>query len=188
VLVAALGVLTISLDAAVNIALPAISRTFGVPATSIQWIVLTYVVTFAVALIPAGRVADRVGHARVFRVGLALTGAAHLLCGLAPAWPWLLGARVVQGLGAALVMASAPALVTLATEASRRGRALAWLGLAASVGAVVGPWRAASSWARSAGESCTSAGFRSSRWDSGSLDVFRARAGCRRAPRPRGAA
>ncbi len=138
-LVAALGVLTISLDAAVNIALPAISRAFGVPATSIQWIVLTYVVTFAVALIPAGRVADRVDHARVFRVGLALTGAAHLLCGLAPAWPWLLGARVVQGLGAALVMASAPALVTVATEASRRGRALAWLGLAASVGAVAGP-------------------------------------------------
>ena len=139
VLVAALGVLTVMLDAAVNIALPAISVAFDVPATSIQAIVLTYVVTFALCLIPAGRLADRVGHARVFRGGLALTGVAHLLCGLAPAWPWLLGARVVQGFGAALVMASAPALVTLATPAGRRGRALGWLGLAASVGAVVGP-------------------------------------------------
>ena len=139
VLVAAVGVLTVMLDAAVNIALPAISAAFDVPATSIQAIVLTYVVTFALALIPAGRLADRAGHARVFRAGLALTGVTHLLCGLAPAWPWLLGARIVQGLGAALVMGSAPALVTLATPPGRRGRALGWLGLAASVGAVVGP-------------------------------------------------
>ena len=95
--------------------------------------------TFAVALVPAGRLADRAGHARVFRAGLVLTGVAHLLCGLAPAWSWLLGARVVQGLGAALVMASAPALVTLATPPGRRGRALGHLGLAASVGAVIGP-------------------------------------------------
>ena len=139
VLLAALGVLTVSLDTAVNIAFPAISAAFQVAATSIQWIVLTYMVTFAVALIPAGRLADRIGHARVFQGGLVLTGVAHVLCGLAPAWAWLLGARVVQGLGAALVMASAPALVTLSTEADRRGRALGRLGLAASLGAVVGP-------------------------------------------------
>jgi MFS family permease len=139
VLIAALGTLTVGLDAAVNIALPAISAAFDVPATAIQWIVLTYVVTFAVVLWPGGRWADRAGHARVFRVGLGLTGAAHALCGLAPSWSWLLGARVVQGVGAALVMASAPALVTLSTEAARRGRALGWLGLAASLGAVIGP-------------------------------------------------
>jgi len=110
-----------------------------VPATSIQWIVLTYMATFAVALIPAGRLADRAGHARIFRGGLALTGGAHVLCGLAPAWTWLLGARVVQGLGAALLMGSAPALVTLSTHPVRHGRALGRLGLAASLGAVVGP-------------------------------------------------
>lgn len=139
VLVATLGVLTVGLDAAVNIAFPAISAAFQVPATSIQWIVLTYMVTFAIALIPAGRLGDRVGHARVFRGGLVLTGATHLLCGLAPGWTWLLSARVAQGLGAALVMASAPALVTLTTAAGRRGQALARVGLAASLGAVVGP-------------------------------------------------
>jgi MFS family permease len=110
-----------------------------VPATSIQWIVLTYVVSFALALIPAGRLADRAGHGRVFRAGVVLSGIAHLLCGLAPSWRALLGARVAQGLGAALVMASAPALVTLSTAADRRGRALGQLGLAVSAGAVVGP-------------------------------------------------
>jgi MFS family permease len=137
--VATLGVLTVALDAAVNIAFPAISAAFQVPATSIQWIVLTYMGTLAVALIPAGRLADRVGHARVFRGGLALTGLTHLLCGLAPGWTWLLAARVAQGLGAALVMASAPALVTLTTAWGRRGQALSRVGLAASLGAVVGP-------------------------------------------------
>jgi MFS family permease len=137
--VAALGVLTVALDAAVNIAFPAISAAFDVPATSIQWIVLTYMVTFAVVLIPAGRLADRAGHARVFRAGLALTGVAQLGCGLAPGWAWLLGARVAQGLGAALVMASAPALVTLSIRPGQRGRALGRLGLAASLGGVVGP-------------------------------------------------
>src|SRR5262249_57264177 len=112
---------------------------FSVPTTSIQWIVLTYMGAFAAALIPAGRLGDRVGHARAFRGGLVLAGAAHLLCGIAPTWTWLLGARVVQGLGAALVMASAPALVTLAAASGRRGRALGLVGLAASLGAVVGP-------------------------------------------------
>ncbi len=139
VLVAALGVLTVALDAAVNIAFPAISAAFHVSATSMQWIVLAYMVTFALALVPGGRLADRVGHARVFRSGLVLTGLTHVLCGLAPAWGWLLGARTAQGVGAALVMASAPAFATLTTEASRRGRALGRLGLAASLGAVVGP-------------------------------------------------
>jgi len=90
-------------------------------------------------LIPAGRLADRAGHGRVFRAGVVLSGIAHLLCGLAPSWRALLGARVAQGLGAALVMGSAPALVTLSTAADRRGRALGQLGLAVSAGAVVGP-------------------------------------------------
>jgi MFS family permease len=139
VLVAALGVLIVSLDGAVNIAFPSISVAFAVPATSIQWVVLTYIVSFAGALIPAGWLADRVGHARIFRGGLATAGLANLLCGLAPGWAWLLGARVLQGLGVALVMASAPALVTLSTDPGRRGQALGHLGLAASLGMVVGP-------------------------------------------------
>jgi MFS family permease len=139
VLVAALGTLAVMLDSAVNIAFPAISAAFDVPATSIQWIVLSYLVAFSLALLPAGRLADRAGPARSCRAGLWLTGAAHLLCGLAPAWGGLLAARVLQGVGAALVMASAPALVTLTTPAERRGRALGRLGLAASLGGVVGP-------------------------------------------------
>jgi MFS family permease len=137
--VAALGTLAVMLDAAVNIAFPAISAAFGVPATAIQGVVLAYVVTFALALLPAGRITDSAGAGAALRAGLALTAGSQLACALAPTWGWLLLARVAQGLGAALVMASAPALVTLTTPARRRGRALGRLGLATSAGGVLGP-------------------------------------------------
>jgi MFS family permease len=107
--------------------------------TAIQWIVIAYVLTDACLLLPAGRLADRVGHRLVFGVGLALTGGALFLCGLAPTLGWLLAARVLQGAGAALVLASAPALVTLATPEAARARALGWFNLTAGVGNVLGP-------------------------------------------------
>ena len=137
--VAALATLTVMLDSAVNIAFPAISEAFGVPATSIQWVVLTYVGAFAIGLLPAGRLADRAGPGWVLRAGLVLTAGAHLGCGFAPAWAGLLAARIAQGVGAALVMAAAPAAVTLGVAADRRARTLGRLGLAAGLGMVLGP-------------------------------------------------
>src|SRR5581483_1668071 len=118
----ALAALTVMLDSAVNIAFPAISAAFRVPATSIQWVALAYVGAFAVGLLPAGRLADRAGPGWALRAGLAITAGAQLACGLAPAWPGLLAARVVQGVGAALVMAAAPAAVTRGVAADRRAR------------------------------------------------------------------
>jgi MFS family permease len=106
---------------------------------AIQWLVIAYVVAYAALLLPAGWLADRLGHRRVFAIGLAVTGVALALCGLAPALGWLLGARVLQGVGAALVMGSAPALVTLASPEGARARALGWFHLAFGLGAVIGP-------------------------------------------------
>jgi MFS family permease len=139
VAVASFGTIPVALDAAVNIAFPAISAAFDVPVAAIQWVVIAYVLTDAVLLLPAGRLADRVGHRAVFAAGLALTGVALLLAGAAPAFGALLAARVLQGTGAALVFGSAPALVTLATPESRRPRALGWYNLAVGVGIVLGP-------------------------------------------------
>jgi len=106
---------------------------------AIQWIVIAYILTDACLILSAGRLADRIGHRRVFGLGLAVTGTALLLCGLAPALRWLLVARVLQGAGAALVLASAPALVSLATPDALRQRALGWYNLAFGVGVVIGP-------------------------------------------------
>jgi len=139
VALASAGVLPVTLDSAVNIAFPAISAAFAVPVAAIQWIVIAYILTDACLLLPAGRWADRVGHRLVFGVGLAVTGGALLLCGLAPTLGWLLTARVLQGAGAALVFASAPALVTLASPETARQRALGWFNLAIGTGGVLGP-------------------------------------------------
>ncbi len=125
VALASIGAFPVTLDSAVNIAFPAISAAFGAPVSAIQWIVIAYILTDACLILPAGRLADRVGHRPVFGLGLAVTGGALLLCGLAPTLGWLLTARVLQGAGAALVFATAPALVTLASPDALRQRALA---------------------------------------------------------------
>ncbi len=101
--------------------------------------VICYILTDACLLLPAGRLADRVGHRRVFCLGLAVTGVALLGCGAAASFAWLLAARSVQGLGAALVFASAPALVTLGTPESLRQRALGWYNLAFGAAITLGP-------------------------------------------------
>jgi MFS family permease len=139
VAIASAGVFPVALDSAVNIAFPAISAAFQAPVGAIQWVVITYILTDACLLLPAGRLADRLGHRRVFCAGLAVTALGLLLCGVARSFGWLLGARGIQGLGAGLVYASAPALVTLAAPESRRRRALGWYHLAFGVAATAGP-------------------------------------------------
>ncbi len=97
-----LGSLITPLDTAVNIAFPDITASFGLPMPAIQWVVICYVLTYSSLMLACGRVGDLVGHARVFRIGLAISTVGYLLCGLAPGFGLLLGARVVQGIGAAL--------------------------------------------------------------------------------------
>jgi EmrB/QacA subfamily drug resistance transporter len=137
-IVAAAGAL-VSLDTMVNIAFPAITESFGIEVGDIQWLVTTYVLTFASLLLAAGRLSDAFGHRRVLAVGLALTALGVGLCGAASEYGWFLAARVVQGAGAALVMGSTPALVTLAVPEHARDRALGFFQMGAAIGLAIGP-------------------------------------------------
>lgn len=137
--VAALGALAVSLDSAVNIAFPAMSAAFGAGPAAIKWVVITYVLTYALTSYAAGSVADRVGHAPVFVAGLWLTAASLLACGLAPSYGWFLGFRVAQGIGGGLVYGTAPALITLALPADKHGRGLGLFTLGMGGGFAVGP-------------------------------------------------
>jgi MFS family permease len=137
--ISALGVLVVSLDSAVNIAFPAMSSAFGVDPTSIKWVVITYVLAYALMSYAGGSLADRVGHAPVFLVGLWLTAASLLACGLAPSYGWFLAFRVLQGVGGGLVYGTSPALVTLALPAEKRGRGLGLFTLGMGAGFAVGP-------------------------------------------------
>jgi EmrB/QacA subfamily drug resistance transporter len=136
--VASFSALLASLDSSVNIAFPAITAAFSLDVTLIQWVVVSYVLTYASLLLGCGRLADVWGHGRVLTWGLAGSALAFLWCGLAPTFSWLLTARVLQGVSVALVFAAAPALVTLAVPPETRGRALGIFQMSAAVGFALG--------------------------------------------------
>ncbi|HKZ06630.1 MAG TPA: MFS transporter [Methylomirabilota bacterium] len=139
VALAALGALVVSLDASVNIAFPAMAAAFGVGPVAIRWVIVCYVLTYALTSFVAGVLADRRGPAPVFAAGLwisALAFTAYLAVG---GFGALLAARVVQGVGGGLVYGTAPALVTLALPRERHGRGLGRLALGLGTGLAVGP-------------------------------------------------
>ncbi|MFJ3217608.1 MFS transporter [Kitasatospora sp. NPDC086801] len=122
----ALGVLAgaLALDVSglgvLNAALPSIGARFDLGETTLQWVMTAYAVTFAGFLLVGGRLADVLGRRRVFEVGVALFTASALVGALAPDTAVLLGARAVQGIGAAL---SGPAALALLTETFPAGPA-----------------------------------------------------------------
>src|SRR4051812_42451532 len=94
----------------VNIAFPAIERDFGgTSLASLSWVLNAYAIVFAALLVPAGRTADRLGRKRSFIAGLVLFTVASALCAAAPNVELLIGARVLQAVGAASVVPAAPA-------------------------------------------------------------------------------
>src|SRR5262249_53186730 len=134
--VVAAGALVVSLDSMMNIAFPAIAAALGVPPERVRWIIIFYVLTYAFVPLAGGAAPDRLGHALVFRAGLALSALAFVMGGIAFSLGWLLVARIVQGLGAGLVFGTAPALVTAGTPSEARGRRLGFLNGAMGLGAL----------------------------------------------------
>ncbi|MEU4362504.1 MFS transporter [Promicromonospora sp. NPDC023987] len=130
--------LTVMDAAVVNIALPGIKDDLGYGHTEISWVVNCYLIAFAGLLLAAGRLSDAVGRRRLFVAGTIVFTAASAGCGLA-AEPWqLLTGRALQGVGAALVVPAALALITdIYPEGPGRVRAL---GIFSSMGAVAAPF------------------------------------------------
>jgi MFS family permease len=137
--IAAAGAAVISLDSIMNVAFPAIAAAFGEPPERIRWVIVCYVFTYSITAFAGGALADRVGHARVFRAGLVLSAVALGAGGLAPTFNGLLGARVLQGVAGGLVYGTAPGIVTLAAAPAARGRALGFLNAGIGVGFTLGP-------------------------------------------------
>jgi EmrB/QacA subfamily drug resistance transporter len=135
-----LGDLMIVLDVSiVGVALPSIREDLGFSETSLAWVVNAYLLTFGGFLLLGGRLGDLFGHRRLFVIGTALFTAASLACGLATSSAILVGARAVQGLGAAVVSAVALSLMmTLFTEPGERAKAMGIFGFVASGGGSMG--------------------------------------------------
>jgi EmrB/QacA subfamily drug resistance transporter len=135
-----IGQFMVVLDASiVNVALPSIQRDLHFSTSSLQWIVNAYTLTFAGFLLLGGRAADLFGRRRIFLVGLGVFTAASLLGGMAQNETWLITARAVQGLGAAIL---APATLTILTSTFAEGPARA---------KALGAWSAVSAAGASAG-------------------------------------
>jgi EmrB/QacA subfamily drug resistance transporter len=123
----------------VNVALPSIRTDLGFSESSLAWVVNAYLLTFGGFLLLAGRCGDLFGQKRVFLIGIAEFTIASLLCGLANSQGFLVAARAIQGIGAAIVSSIALSLVMiLFTETGERARAMGMIGFVLSGGGAAG--------------------------------------------------
>jgi EmrB/QacA subfamily drug resistance transporter len=139
----AFGLFMIMLDnTVVNVALPSIQRDLGTDLSELQWIVTGYALTFAALMLIGGKVADAYGRRLIFVVGIAIFTGASLLCGLAESGDMLIAARVLQGVGAALMNPATLSIIAATFPPHQRGMAIGiWVGvagLALAIGPLVG--------------------------------------------------
>jgi EmrB/QacA subfamily drug resistance transporter len=128
----------------VNIALPRIATSLDADAADLQWTVNGYTLSLSALILLGGSLGDRFGRRRIFVIGVAWFAAASLLCGLAPSIQTLIAARVLQGIGGALLTPGALAILEASFHPEDRGRAIgAWSGLggiAGAIGPFLGGW------------------------------------------------
>jgi EmrB/QacA subfamily drug resistance transporter len=137
------GLFMIMLDnTVVNVALPSIRSSLGMSIQGLEWVVAGYALTFAAFMLIGGKLADFLGRRLVFMIGLAVFTGASLACGLATNGGVLIGARIVQGLGGALMNPATLSIIAATFAPRERGRAIGiWAGvsaLALAIGPLVG--------------------------------------------------
>ncbi|HEU4628802.1 MAG TPA: DHA2 family efflux MFS transporter permease subunit [Gemmatimonadaceae bacterium] len=123
----------------VNTILPLLARELGTGVAGIEWVTTVYLLVVSGLLLGVGRLGDLRGHKRIYVAGFVLFVLGSALCGLAPSAPALVGLRVVQAVGAAMLYATSPAILTAAFPPERRGRALGALGTFTYLGLTAGP-------------------------------------------------
>ncbi|MEJ3653106.1 MFS transporter [Actinomycetes bacterium KLBMP 9759] len=137
---ASIGSFLVVLDMLVVVtALTSVQRDLGASIDELEWTVNGYTLSFAALLMTAAAIGERHGRRRVYAAGLVLFAAASAGCALAPDIGWLIGARIVQGIGAATVMPLALGLLNAAYPPHRRGWAMGVYGTVTGVAAVLGP-------------------------------------------------
>ncbi|MFD9720724.1 DHA2 family efflux MFS transporter permease subunit [Streptomyces sp. NPDC059076] len=143
----AAGVALIVVDTTiVNVIVPPMIEDIGISSVQVQWIQESYAIVLAALLLLAGRFADLLGARRVFIAGVVVFGATSVVAGLAPTGEWLILARFLQGVGAAMILPTSLALLNATFTGKERGQAFAvWgstIGAAAALGPLLGGWLA----------------------------------------------
>ena len=122
-----------------NVSLPTLAQTFHAPFQRIQWVILAYLLAVTALVVGAGRLADILGHRRMLLTGLLMFTLASAACGLAQTLDFLIASRVLQGVGAALLIALPLALVVQVAPKAKGGRAMGLLGGMSALGTALGP-------------------------------------------------
>jgi MFS family permease len=136
----ALSMLMPSLDTSIaNAGLPILATAFEATFQQVQWIVLAYLLAVTTLIVSVGRLGDGFGRRRLLLIGIGIFTSASLACALAPGLGWLIGARAVQGIGAAIMFALTVALVSEAVPKSRAGSAMGLLATMSATGTSLGP-------------------------------------------------
>jgi len=136
----ALSMLLSSLGTSIaNVGLPTLAHAFGASFHAVQWVILAYLLASTTLLVSVGRLGDLVGRRRLLMAGLLVFTGASALCGVAHSLAMLIVARAVQGLGAAVMMALAMALVGETVPKAQTGRAMGVLGTMSAIGTALGP-------------------------------------------------
>lgn len=136
----ACGTFMATLDASViNIALPTLTKALSSELFQVKWVVIIYLLVITCLLLPFGRLADLYGRRKIFTFGYFVFTLGSGLSGLSSSLQQLLVARAVQGVGAAMLMANGPAIITSVFPAGERGKALGTMAMVVSAGLISGP-------------------------------------------------
>ncbi len=137
---------------ALNVALPALQHDLGASGADVFWVLNGYLLVLAALILEGGALGDQLGRKRVCMLGISLFALASLACGLAPSTGWLIAARVVQGLGGALLIPGSLALISAGFPSEQRGQAIGTWSSATTLvtlgGPALGGWLADAGWWR----------------------------------------
>ena len=135
-----MGIFLSTIDGSiVNVALPSLVKSLNTDFATVQWVVLAYLLTLATVILSMGRLGDMLGKKPVYTIGFVVFTLGSVLCGLSQTIYALIAFRVLQALGASMLMALGTAILTESFPTSERGMALGIAGALVSVGIVIGP-------------------------------------------------
>ncbi|UCH94803.1 MAG: DHA2 family efflux MFS transporter permease subunit [Candidatus Aminicenantes bacterium] len=135
-----MGILLGTIDASiVNVALPTLIREFNASFSTVQWVVLAYMLTLSTLTLTMGRWGDIIGKKQIYMAGMVVFTLGSMLCGISPSIYWLIGFRVFQAVGASMTAALGAAVITEAFPPQQRGKAIGAAGAIVSFGIVSGP-------------------------------------------------
>ncbi|UQS84774.1 MFS transporter [Apilactobacillus apisilvae] len=137
-----IGIVTFMTDldaSVVNIALPVINKSLSINMSVSELIVSSYLITICILLLPFGKLSDKLGKNKIFKIGVIVFSVGSLLCGMSNQIIFLLVSRVIQAVGAAMTMSTNNGIITEVFPKEERGQALGWIGSFVALGMIAGP-------------------------------------------------